>query len=178
MRHALTLFPKTPFFFSLDMHSLIMNYELKVEEHIMDKARLEKIMRGDRPIIPPDSVIKTFPHMSGDRVDLVLSQDKDGLLPNSFILRRGEWAKFFLDAWFDPIYRSYNFQKAERHALEHIVQYVTRILARDQNADDSQTGGTARCSRSWRSSRRASSVPTPKRTRTSRRKAACTRPAT
>jgi mannan polymerase II complex MNN11 subunit len=120
----MTLFPKTPYFFFLDDHTLIVNYDLKVEEHIMNKARLESLMRVDVPIIPPDSVIKTFGGLKGDRIDLVLSQDKEGLLPNSFIVRRGEWAKYFLDAWFDPLYRSYNFQKAERHALEHIVQYV------------------------------------------------------
>jgi mannan polymerase II complex MNN11 subunit len=45
-------------------------------------------------------------------------------------VRNGEWAKYFLDAWFDPIYRSYNFQKAETHALEHIVQWHGTILAK------------------------------------------------
>jgi mannan polymerase II complex MNN11 subunit len=75
-------------------------------------------------VVPPDSVIKTFANLKGDRIDLILTQDKDGLSPSSFVVRNGEWAKYFLDAWFDPIYRSYNFQKAETHALEHIVQYV------------------------------------------------------
>lgn len=79
-------------------------------------------MLVDKPVVPPESVIKTFPNLQGDKIDLVLTQDKDGLSQNSFILRRGEWAKYFLDAWFDPLYRSYNFQKAEGHALEHIVQ--------------------------------------------------------
>ena len=46
------------------------------------------------------------------------------------MIRTGEWAKFFLDAWFDPLYRSYNFQKAEEHALEHIVQWHGTILAK------------------------------------------------
>ncbi|KMU88884.1 alpha-1,2-galactosyltransferase [Coccidioides immitis H538.4] len=42
----------------------------------------------------------------------------------------GEWAKFFLDAWFDPLYRRYNFAKAETHALDHIVQWHPTMLAR------------------------------------------------
>jgi mannan polymerase II complex MNN11 subunit len=46
------------------------------------------------------------------------------------LLRSGDWAKFFLDAWFDPLYRSYNFQKAEAHALEHIVQWHGTVLQR------------------------------------------------
>ena len=35
----------------------------------------------------------------------------------SFVLRNGDWARFLLDTWFDPLYRSYNFQKAELHTL-------------------------------------------------------------
>ena len=74
-------------------------------------------MLKDKPVVPPDSVIHTFSHLKGDKVDLVLTQDKEGLCQESFILRRGDWTNFFLDVWFDPLYRSYNFQKAEGHAL-------------------------------------------------------------
>jgi len=125
MRHALNLWPETPYFFHIDDHTLIMNTDIKIEDDIMNKKKLESMMLVDIPIIPPDSVIKTFSGLKGDNIDLVICQDKDGLMPNAFILRRGDWANFFLDVWFDPLYRSYNFQKAERHALEHIVQSVT-----------------------------------------------------
>jgi mannan polymerase II complex MNN11 subunit len=40
------------------------------------------------------------------------------------------WAHYFLDSWFDPLYRAYAFQKAENHALEHIVQWHPTILAK------------------------------------------------
>lgn len=123
-----------------------MNPDLKVETHIMNPKRLESLLLKDQPIVPPDSVIRTFPLLKGSQVDIVLSQDKDGLAPSSLIIRRGEWAKFFLDTWFDPLYRSYNFQKAETHALvrlfcsyyetllmffqEHIVQWHPTILSK------------------------------------------------
>jgi len=88
-----------------------------VESHIMNTKRLESLMIKDQSIVPPDSVIKTFGHLKGRQVDFVLTQDADGLAPGSFIVRRGDWSKFFLDTWFDPLYRSYNFQKADTHAL-------------------------------------------------------------
>jgi len=91
---------------------------------------LESLMITDVPIVPPDSVIKTFAGLDADRVDIIITQDKEGLSEKSFILRRGEWAKYFLDAWYDPLYRTYNFQRAERHALEHIVQWHGTILAK------------------------------------------------
>lgn len=150
LRHAMTKYPYSTYFFNLSPHSLIMNPKISLTSHVMDKKRLESIMLRDKPVVPPDSVIRTFTHLKGDKVDLVLTQDAEGLCQGSFILRRGEWAKFFLDTWFDPLYRSYNFQKAEAHALvgllcfhwaarcspltfsaqEHVVQWHPTILTK------------------------------------------------
>jgi mannan polymerase II complex MNN11 subunit len=117
LRHALTKYPHTAHFFSLSPHALIMSPSLSLQKHILAPSKLESLMQKDVPIVPPDSVIHTFSHLKGDKVDLVLTQDAENLSHGSFILRRGEWAKFFLDTWFNPLYRAYNFQKAEGHAL-------------------------------------------------------------
>lgn len=120
MRHALTKFYYSEYIWYLDQNSLIMNPDLTIENHIMDPKRVESLMIKDQPIVPPDSVIKTWGGLKGDQVQLVLSQDKEGLSQGSFIVRRGDWSKFFLDTWFDPLYRSYNFQKADTHALVNL----------------------------------------------------------
>lgn len=113
-----------------------MKPELALNTHITNTKRLESQMLKDTPVVPPDSVIKTFSHLKPDKVDLILTQDEEGLCQGSFILRQGDWAKFFLDTWFDPLYRSYNFQKAEGHALvghvcelrDFIVRLYVNIL--------------------------------------------------
>ncbi|KAI8935027.1 hypothetical protein NX059_008691 [Plenodomus lindquistii] len=130
IRHAMTLHPGSTYFWYLDSTALIMNPSLALDSHLLTPTRLEKLMIVNAPVVPPDSVIKTFANLKGERIDFVVTQDKDGLAPSSFVVRNGEWAKYFLDAWFDPIYRSYNFQKAESHALEHIVQWHGTILAK------------------------------------------------
>lgn len=117
VRHALTKFPHSTYIWFLDQNSLIMNPEMTLEGEVMSPKKLESLMIRDQPVVPPDSVIKTFPHLKGTNIDFVLTQDKDGLSQGSFVIRKGDWAKFFLDTWFDPLYRSYNFQKAETHAL-------------------------------------------------------------
>jgi len=94
-----------------------MNPDVTVQEHIMSAGKIEGSMIKDHPVVPPDSIIKTFTHLKGDDVDLVLSQDKEGLSIGSFFIRNTDWSRFFCETWFDPIYRSYNFQKAEAHAL-------------------------------------------------------------
>ena len=116
-RHAMTVFPHSTYFLTLSPHALIMNYNVDIRTQITEKKMLESLMMRDKPVVPPDSVIRTFSHLRGDKIDLILTQDGEGLCQGSFILRRGEWAKFFLDTWYDPLYRSYNFQKAEGHAL-------------------------------------------------------------
>ena len=121
----MTKYPKSTFFYLLSPHSLIMNPSISLKSHILDPKRLESLMIRDKPVVPPDSVIRTFSHLKGDKVDLILTQDDEGLCQGSFLIRRGEWAKFFLDTWFDPLYRSYNFQKAEGHALVCLA-YLTR----------------------------------------------------
>jgi len=117
MRHAITKFPDAKYIWFLDQNSFVMNPQLTIEEHVMKPARLEELMIKDHPVVPPDSIIKTFSHLRGNDVHFVLSQDKEGLSTGSLVVRNGDWAKFFLETWFDPIYRSYNFQKAETHAL-------------------------------------------------------------
>ncbi|KAI9804796.1 MAG: hypothetical protein M1825_001164 [Sarcosagium campestre] len=130
VRHAMTLYPHSTYFFHLDQNALIMNPSLSIESHVMDRWRLESIMLRNHAVVPPDSVIKTFSHLRGDQIDLVLTQDHDGISPGSFIVRQGEYSQFFLDTWFDPLFRSYNFQKAEGHGLEHVIQWHPTILAR------------------------------------------------
>lgn len=130
LRHAMTLHPHTPWLWYLASTALIVNFNESLHEKVLEPLALEPMMIMDHPIVPPDSVIKTFSHLTGDRVDLILSQDKEGLAGESLFIRTGDWAKYFLDAWFDPLYRSYNFQKAEGHALEHIVQWHGTILAK------------------------------------------------
>jgi len=130
LRHAMTLYPHTEWLFYLTSTALIMNTHEPLQTKLLDPRKLESLMIVDRPVVPPDSVIKTFSHLRGERVDFVLTQDQEGLAGGSLLIRSGEWAKFFLDAWYDPLYRSYNFQKAEGHALEHIVQWHGTILAK------------------------------------------------
>jgi mannan polymerase II complex MNN11 subunit len=94
-----------------------MDPAVSLEARILDPAVLERSMLPGLPVVPPDSIIMTRAGMRARDVDLIISQDRKGLASGSIVLRNGEWACFFLDTWIDPLYRSYNFEKAEAHAL-------------------------------------------------------------
>lgn len=140
LRHALTLYPDVDYLWALDANALIMTPELSLYQHIFEP--LPGLMRKDIPIVPPDSVIHTFSHLQPSQVYLILAQDRDNLAHSSLILRntaripvargmpKDSWTTYFLDAWFDPLYRAYAFQRAEKHALEHIVQWHPTVLAK------------------------------------------------
>jgi mannan polymerase II complex MNN11 subunit len=136
LRHALAELSSSTFFWALTADAFITNPTLSLETHILQP--LESIMLKDIPVVPPDSVIHTFSHLKPARTHLILSQDMDNLAHTSLILRNtpfttktpDNWAYYFLDAWFDPLYRAYAFQKAENHALEHLVQWHPTILAK------------------------------------------------
>lgn len=110
-------------FWYLDQNALIMNPTLSLEKHITSYSRLGSLMIKDVPIVPPDSVIRSYRHTPPERIQFILTQDHDGLNPGSFIIKRGMWARYFLDVWYDPLFRMYNFQKAEQHALVNIIPH-------------------------------------------------------
>ncbi|KAG6039721.1 hypothetical protein E4U41_002160 [Claviceps citrina] len=130
MRHALSRYPDCKFIWYLDQDAYIMDPSKSLDDQVTDARKLESLMIKDYPVVPPDSIIKTFSHLRGENIDFIVSQDKEGLVHKSVVIRNGGWAKFFIETWFDPMYRSYNFQKAERHALEHIVQWHPTILSK------------------------------------------------
>ncbi|KAJ5908811.1 hypothetical protein N7495_001493 [Penicillium taxi] len=130
VRNAMATYPRAKYFFHLSPHALIMDPTKSLESHLLDKSRIETLMLKDYPVVPPDSIIKTFPYLKEKDIDLITTQDIEDLTPGSFVLRNGDFARFFLDIWFDPLFRSYNFAKAEVHGLDHILQWHPTVLAR------------------------------------------------
>ncbi|CBF85916.1 hypothetical protein AN1969.2 [Aspergillus nidulans FGSC A4] len=130
VRHAMASHPSATYFFHLDVHALFMNSNESLEARLLNRHRLESLMRRDVPVVPPDSIIRTFSHLQPEDIDLIITSDAEDLSTGSFVLKQGDFARFFLDTWFDPLYRSYNFAKAETHSLEHIVQWHPTVLAR------------------------------------------------
>lgn len=117
IRHALATYPECKYIWYLDQDAFIMEPSRSLEEIVTSPSMIDSLMIKDVPIVPPDSIIKTVAHLKGEEAGMIISQDKDGLVADSMLLKNGDWAKFLTETWLDPLYRTYNFQKAERHAL-------------------------------------------------------------
>ena len=141
LRHALKLHPDINYIWSLTPHALVTAPSLSLHSHIL--SNLSALMQKDTPVVPPDSVIHTYSHIMPNTAHLILSQDMDNLAHTSFLLKNtpgtsdtgtpdphASFAEYLLDAWFDPLYRTYAFHLADLHALEHLIQWHPTITAR------------------------------------------------
>lgn len=117
VRQAMAIYSHTAYFYHLSPHALIIDSSKSLKSQLLGKSRLESLMLKNVPVVPPDSVIKTFSDLTSKDIELVLTTDSEDLSAGSFVIKQGEFAKFFLDVWSDPLYRNYNFVKAETHAL-------------------------------------------------------------
>lgn len=157
MRHALTKFPDASYVWFLGQDSLIMDPKISIHRHVMGYKNIDQSMLRSQPVALPESIIKTSRQLTADQVELALTQDKAGMSPESLILKNGEFAEFFLDTWYDPLFRSYNFKKAELHALVSspgygLFRHRRRPMAVSSNTQDRNilSSGTARSLRRWR----------------------------
>jgi len=121
MRHALNKFPDCQYIWFLHQDAFIMNPKISLHKDILAPGKLNELMMRNQPVALPDSIIHTYQALKPDNVDLVVTQDAGGMSPDSMVIRNTEWAEFFLDTWYDPLYRGYNFQKAEIHALVSLL---------------------------------------------------------
>ncbi|KAH7040105.1 alpha-1,2-galactosyltransferase-like protein [Microdochium trichocladiopsis] len=130
MRHAMTMYPDARYLWFLEQNALITNLDVAVDKDIMSPANLEATMLRDQPIAPPDGIIHTYANLRGEDIELAITQDNEGLATGSFILKNGDYAEFLLDTMWNELYRHYRFQRAETHALSHVVQWHQTVLAR------------------------------------------------
>lgn len=94
-----------------------MNPSISLATAVLAPKVLGPIIRRGVPIVPPDSIIKTYHSTLPEHIDFLLTQDHGGLNPGSFVIKQGDWARFFLDVWMDPLLKSYKFQRTEQTAL-------------------------------------------------------------
>lgn len=111
-------------------NAIIMNPNVNIRTEVLEPKKLTNVVLRDIPVVPPDSVIRTYKHVPADRMKFIITQDHDGFQPGSFILKNSLYADFVLDAWADSLYRKYSFAKDEKSALDHLTQWHPTVLSK------------------------------------------------
>src|SRR5579859_826851 len=98
-----------------------MNPSIPLHTHYLSPASLLALPLRDVPVFPPETTVRT-PTLRAQPISsigLILSHGGGILHTGSIILRRGDYGKFILDSWNDPLVRSYGFQGEDHQALAH-----------------------------------------------------------
>lgn len=130
MRHAMTMYPDARYLWFLEQNALIVNMDTAIDEAVLSPASLDTTMLKNQPVAPPDGIIRTYGNLQGKDVEFIIAQDAEGLETGSFILKNGDYAEFLLDTMWNELYRHYRFQRAETHALSHVVQWHQTVLSK------------------------------------------------
>ena len=107
-----------------------MNPTIPLHSHFLSPASLLALPLRDVPVFPPENTIRTssLKNQPLSQIGLILTHGGGLLHTGSIIVRRGDYAKFLLDSWNDPLVRSYGFPGHENQALEHLIQWHATLM--------------------------------------------------
>jgi mannan polymerase II complex MNN11 subunit len=128
LREVAQDYPEVEWIWYLDPEALIMDQTLSLTEDIIKPSVLTTLILRDVAITPPDGIIKTTKQTDMSKIHFILSHDQRNLNTHSFLIRSSEFSKYLLETWYDPLYRTYNFDKAAVSAIEHILHWHYTIL--------------------------------------------------
>ncbi|KAK9239176.1 galactosyl transferase GMA12/MNN10 family-domain-containing protein [Lipomyces kononenkoae] len=124
IQEALETNPTAEWVWWLDTDAIIMTPEIDLASHLLNPDILRRRMACDRTITLPDgtsSGLRVPCNMDVNNIDMVVSQDHNGVNAGSIFFRRTEWSTAFLDMWADPMYVNGQFERQEQDVLNHII---------------------------------------------------------
>lgn len=131
LRAAMFAFPEAEWFWYFDQDGLIMNQKVDLEDYLLNPESLKKSMLLEKPIIPPDGLIKTYKNLQPGRVRLIFTQSEKKIESGSFIVKNDFLGRGLLDTWSDRLFLNYNnFPYGPESAITHILQWHPFVLSR------------------------------------------------
>ncbi|CAI7588546.1 unnamed protein product [Penicillium manginii] len=126
LKEAFARYPDAEWVWWMDMDIIIMNMTLSIYDHVLSKEGLARNILLDRELTGAGggktgySTPATYQH---EDIKFVISLDSWGMNVGNFLMRRGEWSKWLLDLWIEPLYISQNWVFPENDAWTHMWQH-------------------------------------------------------
>lgn len=99
-------FPDAQWVWWLDLDAILMSPLVDLNELLLSHKALDKQLLRDYTINKSGggkSGISTPKNLDVKNIDLIFSQDQNGINAGSFFIRRSEWSRSILDIWADPL---------------------------------------------------------------------------
>lgn len=116
-------YPEAQWIWWLDLDAILMTPSLDLNEHLLShKALNEQLLKGQvlNNSGGGKSKISTPKNPNVKNIDLIFSQDHNGINAGSFFIRRSEWTRTFLDIWADPLFVMRRWPGQEQDAMVSI----------------------------------------------------------
>lgn len=114
------LYPQAKWIWWLDLDAIIMTPDIDLRSHllsheaILKNAQLDVEMNRSGGGLSGSRTLKTI---NPNNVDLIVSQDPNGVNAGSFLIRRSEFTRMFVDMWSDPMFVRENWIAQEQDAM-------------------------------------------------------------
>lgn len=129
MRAAIHAFPQAKYVFFVDQHSLIMNLDLTLQQHLLDPSVLDMALLKNVPVTP-NSNIKTYQHFNVETTRIIIPQSPSGQLDlSSIVVSTDLYGKAFLEYMIDPLFRSYDWEGFSS-SVAHFLQWHPQFLGK------------------------------------------------
>ncbi|KAK9484387.1 galactosyl transferase GMA12/MNN10 family-domain-containing protein [Lipomyces starkeyi] len=133
IQEAFELHPDAEWVWWLDTDAIIMTPSLDLAQQVLNPEAMKKRIAYGSPFMLPNGKESGFTvsrDLDLSNVDVVVSQDHNGVNAGSILFRRSDWTFAFLDMWIDPMYVQRRFDRYEQDALNHIIVNHPRIRSR------------------------------------------------
>lgn len=121
---AFNLHPKAQWVWWLDLDALIMTPTVDLREYILSPEALEKkLLRGAEYNRPGQGGTGVFSpkNQKFEDIEIIITQDQNGLNAGSFFIRRSEFTKILLSIWSDPFFVKAEWLGQEQESLFHLA---------------------------------------------------------
>ncbi|EEB08401.1 alpha-1,2-galactosyltransferase [Schizosaccharomyces japonicus yFS275] len=130
IRDVLEEHPECEWVWYLTPHAIIMNPFESLKDKLLEPSQLSRYSLRDHPVNPVGPSVRTSSIIDPNAIDLITTQDYEGINTRSFLLRNNDYAEFLLDVWNEPLYRMAPFEHGERGVLEYLLQRHPTILSK------------------------------------------------
>lgn len=117
-------FPEAQWVWWLDLDAIIMSPQVDLNSHLLSYSALYSRLQKGVPIIGGGghkTNLFTAKEIDVSQIDIILSQDHNGLNAGSFFIRRSVFSKWLMDLWSDPQFINAKWEGKEQDALLKMV---------------------------------------------------------
>lgn len=129
---AFNVYPQAKWVWWLDLDAIIMTPSVDLTAHLLAHDVLYEKMRKGFEMSKSGggmSGVVTRKNPDMQNIDLIVTQDQNGLNAGSFWIRRSEFSRMFMDMWADPFYVRQGWVAQEQDAMVSCLRLSPPVCA-------------------------------------------------